>query len=129
MKTGSYFETAILTICLLSFTASCKTENKKTEYTPWGTVIEDGETGDAEASDSSSSASNFSLADIENNGELIMLTLSGPSTYYDYKGVGLGMDYLLCEKFASSIGVSVRVELCKDTLDMINKLKKGKGGI
>lgn len=127
MKTGSYFETAILTICLLSFTASCKTENKKTEYTPWGTVIEDGETGDAEASDSSSSASNFSLADIENNGELIMLTLSGPSTYYDYKGVGLGMDYLLCEKFASSIGVSVRVELCKDTLDMINKLKRARG--
>ena len=122
MKTGSYFETAILTICLLSLTASCKTENKKTEYTPWGTVIEDGETGDAEASDSSSSASNFPLADIENNGEQIMLTLSGPSTYYDYKGVGLGMDYLLCEKFASSIGVSVRVELCKDTLDMINKL-------
>lgn len=68
-------------------------------------MIEDGDSGDAEASDSSSSASTFSLADIENNGELIMLTLSGPSTYYDYKGVGLGKDYLLCEKFASSIGV------------------------
>lgn len=129
MKIGKYFRTAILTICLLSLAVSCKKENKKTEYTPWGTVIEDGDSGDAEASDSSSSASTFSLADIENNGELIMLTLSGPSTYYDYKGVGLGKDYLLCEKFASSIGVSVRVELCKDTLDMINKLKKGKGDL
>ena len=99
----------MLTICLLSLAVSCKKENKKTEYTPWGTVIEDGDSGDAEASDSSSSANTFSLADIENNGELIMLTLSGPSTYYDYKGVGLGKDYLLCEKFASSIGVSVRL--------------------
>ena len=85
----------MLTICLLSLAVSCKKENKKTEYTPWGTVIEDGDSGDAAASDSSSSASNFSLADIENKGELIMLTLSDPSNYNEYKEVDLNMNYLL----------------------------------
>ena len=73
--------------------------------TPWGEV----------QTDSLPTSEDFTLSDIVSNGEMIMLTLSGPETYYDYHGRGMGVQFLLCEKFAQSIGVSLRVELCKDT--------------
>ena len=58
-----------------------------------------------------------------------MLTVNGPTTYYDYHNHGMGLQYLLCEKFAQQIGVSLRVEECKDTTEMIQKLTKGEGDI
>ena len=93
------------------------------EVTPWGTVVGDNKTA------SDSVQRRFSLDDIMNNGELIMLTLTGPETYYDYRGNGMGLQYLLCDKFAQNIGVSLRVEVCKDTMDLVNQLQKGNGDL
>ena len=99
---------------------SCKKEKQDTRLvTPWGEV----QTDSIPVSDS------FTLRDIETNGEMIMLTLSGPETYYDYHGKGMGAQFLLCEKFAQSLGVSLRVELCKDTLEMIWKLGRGEADV
>ena len=86
--------------------------------TPWGTVI-----------DSIPANDDFTLSDIMTNGELIMLTLSGPETYYDYHGRGMGTQFLLCEKFAQHLGVSLRVELCKDTMEMVERIENGQGDI
>lgn len=86
--------------------------------TPWGTVI-----------DSIPASDGFTLSDIMSNGELIMLTLSGPETYYDYHGKGMGTQFLLCEKFAQQLGVSLRVELCKDTTEMVQRIENGQGDI
>ncbi len=86
--------------------------------TPWGTVI-----------DSIPITDDFTLSDIMTNGELIMLTLSGPETYYDYHGRGMGVQFLLCEKFAQHLGVSLRVELCKDTAEMVSRLESGQADI
>jgi len=58
-----------------------------------------------------------------------MLTLSGPTTYYDYHSRGMGLEYLLCEKFASMLGVSLRVEVCRDTAEMVDRLNNGDGDI
>lgn len=58
-----------------------------------------------------------------------MLTVNGPTTYYDYHSHGMGLQYLLCEKFAQQIGVSLRVEECKDTAEMVRKLEKGEGDV
>ncbi len=33
----------------------------------------------------------------------------------------MGLQYLLCEKFAQQIGVSLRVEECKDTAEMVSQ--------
>ena len=60
---------------------------------------------------------------------MIVLTMSGPDTYFDYHGRGMGLQYMLCEKFAQAIGVSLRVELCKDTTEIISRLKAGDGDI
>ena len=116
MKTYLY----IIITFLLLFT--CCREKKEAIVTPWGETINTDQ-------DSISSDDNFSYNDIVNNGEIIILTLSGPDSYYDYHGKGLGTDYLLAEKFAQKIGVSVRVNVCKDTTDLIKKLMNNEGDI
>lgn len=100
----------------LILTASCA-KREKAVTTPWGEVIGD--------EDSVSTSSEFSFADIVSNGEMIMLTLSGPETYFEYHGRAMGTQYLLCEKFAQRIGVGLRVEVCKDTADMVKRLRNG----
>lgn len=103
---------------------SCTTKKAEQEFTPWGTPLgEDGTSG----TESSNNA--IRLADIIEQGEMIMLTVSGPTTYYDYHGHGMGLHYLLCEKFAAKIGVKLRVEVCKDSTELIDKLKNGEGDI
>jgi len=71
------------------------------------------------------STDNFDLPQIERNGEIIVATMSGPETYYDYRGRGLGTAYLLCERFAQKIGVIIRVELCRDSDEIVAKLASG----
>ena len=78
---------------------------------PWATEAEDD--------------GRFDLADIEQAGELIGLTLSGPDTYYDFQGRRLGVQYLLCEHFASHLGVKLRMEVCRDTTELLRRLADG----
>ncbi len=97
------------------------------ETTPWGTTINcpSTEEGDSTVHD----CATYSLRDIQQAGEMIMLTLSGPDTYYEYHGKALGIHYLLCEKLATALGVTLRVDVCRDTLDMLNRLRNGEGDI
>lgn len=104
----------------LAFAFTACSDRRKAELTPWGTTIG----GDPVAADSA-----FRLSDILGNGELIMLTISSPETYYDYHSKGMGLHYLLCERFAQKLGVSLRVELCKDTMEMIRRLNEGEADI
>lgn len=60
---------------------------------------------------------------------MIMLTLNGPNTYFVYHGKNMGTQFLLCEKFAQKLGVALRVDVCKDTLEMIAKLRAGEGDV
>lgn len=87
--------------------------------TPWGEVMDE----QIPASDE------FTMGDMVTNGELIMLTMSGPDTYYDYHGRGMGAQYLLCDKFARTLGVGVRVEVCKDTAEMVSRLERGEADV
>ena len=65
----------------------------------------------------------FDLSDIERSGELLALTLSGPKTYYEYHGRHFGVHYLLGERFAKELGVRLRVEVCRDTVQMLERLE------
>lgn len=65
------------------------------------------------------------LAKISESGELIIGTISGPETYFDYQGRGMGLQYALAENFAQSLGVGVRVELANDSTELVKKLKAG----
>lgn len=110
---------SICCLFLLTLILSC-TEKKEPVTTPWGTSLD---------GDSIPANDDFKLNDIVNNGELIMLTLTGPDNYYDYHGHGMGTQYMLCEKFAQKLGVSLRVEVCKDTTELVTRLRKGDGDI
>ena len=87
--------------------------------TPWGgTVSIDGEAPVSQSADS------IGLGE-----EIIMLTLYGPETYYEYHGKDMGTNYLLCEQLAEHLRKSVRIDVCRDTTDMLQRLRDGEGDI
>lgn len=111
------FVTAFLSILLACL--SCRQRADGSRVPPWGTA----------ATDTVGKGGGFTLSDIVSNGEIIMLTIYGADTYYDYRGQGAGTQYMLCGKFAQSIGVSLRVLVCRDTAEVIRRLENGEGDV
>lgn len=105
---------SILTLLLIIALGTC-TEKQQSTQTPWG---------DTFGTDTTTSPT-FSLRDIQESGEMVVLTISGPDTYYEYRGKQLGTQYLMCEKFAQKIGVSLRVDICRSVEEMVKKFKSG----
>jgi hypothetical protein len=104
----------ILAFALLLSFAACKNKQDEKVVAPWG-----------EVSDSIPANDNFDLDQIEANGEMIMVTLSGPESYYDYHGKSLGSLYMLAQKFADKVGVMLRVEVCRDSAEVTRKIASG----
>ena len=105
-------------IFLLILLCSCGQKKQETVVTPWGEIADTIPTDDS-----------FDLDDIQRNGELIALTLTGPETYYDYRGKHLGAQYLLAQKFADKLGVSLRMEVCRDSSEMVSRLEEGEADL
>ena len=105
---------SILTLLLIISLGAC-TEKQQSTQIPWG---------DTFGTDTTTSQT-FSLRDIQESGEMVVLTISGPDTYYEYRGKQLGTQYLMCEKFAQKIGVSLRVDICRSVDEMVKKFKSG----
>lgn len=112
----------VIRLFVLLFCLMACSRQKQAEVTPWGEVLT--ESGDTVATDCS-----FTMSDMLASGEMIMLTLSGPDTYFDYHGRGMGTQYLLCEMFAQELGVKLRVEVCKDTAEMVSRLLDGEADV
>ena len=111
-------EKSIITLLFILSISAC-TERQQPTQTPWGDTF----------GTDTVSLSTFSLRDIQESGEMVVLTISGPNTYYEYRGKQMGTQYLLCEKFAQKIGVSLRVEVCKSIDEMIKKFNAGDADI
>ena len=71
----------------------------------------------------------YDLEDIQASGELIATVLSGPDTYYEYRGEGFGVEYEMAKSFASRIGTRLRVEIAKDSAELIHKLESGEADV
>lgn len=99
-----------------SLLASCGGAQERKDYTdvPWCVV-----------SDTIGFNDEIDLDELLTNGEMIMVTLYGEDTYYDYKGRAAGCHYRLCQRFADMLGVRLRIDVCRDTADMISKLILG----
>ena len=67
----------------------------------------------------------YDLADVQAAGELIAVTLSGPDTYYEYRGQGFGLQYAIAEAYAQSIGTRLRMEIANDTAELVRRLASG----
>lgn len=111
-------------ILFLALLWACKSKQERV-VTPWGEEVAVGEDGAWKGVLSEQSDTVFDLDDIEHSGELIALTLSGPQTCYDFRGSRLGLHFMLCQQFADSLGVRLRVEICRDSSDMFRRLRTG----
>ena len=103
----------VLGVALLLL-ASCFQKKQEVMVAPWGVV-----------EDTIPSTDEFDLQDIQTSGELIMATVSGPQTYYDYHGHHLGTQFLICQRFADSLGVRLRVEVYRDSMELVNRFAEG----
>ena len=112
------YKYALRAIAAVLLWGACSAGQEERTVAPWG-----------ETTDTIGSDCDFDLDEIMNNGELIMLTLSGPDTYYDYRGRKLGLQYMLCQNFADKLGVRLRVDVCRDTADMLRRLADGDADI
>ncbi len=118
-------------LLILSITLVACKEKSTTVVTPWGTTIStDGERTDMDSTRTDDRVGEgYSLDDIKQGGEMIMLTLYGPETFYDHHGRSMGVHYLLCQSFAEHLGVRLRVDVCRDTTEMLSRLRKGEADI
>jgi membrane-bound lytic murein transglycosylase F len=103
----SLFAGVVMLLC------SCSQKQERV-VTPYGSVL-----------DSAVVVEDFDLAGIQTSGELIMATLNGPETYYDYHGKSLGTQYLICQRFADSLGVRLRVDVCRDSIELAQRQQTG----
>lgn len=71
----------------------------------------------------------YDLADIQRSGEIIVLTLFGQDTYYEYRGSVLGFQYEVAELFGHDIGARVRMEAAPNTQELIKMLQAGEGDL
>lgn len=70
-------------------------------------------------------SADYDLQDIQAAGEIIVATLSGPDTYYEYRGQGFGLQYQIAKAYAQSIGARLRMEIANDTAELIRRLADG----
>ena len=117
-RTFAGVKACISVILAIVVLGSCTQKRQEPVVTPWG-----------EIADTIPADDGFDLDDIQRNGELIALMISGPETYYDYHGRHLGAQYLLAQRFADKLGVSLRVEVCRDTAEMRQRLADGQADL
>ena len=79
--------------------------------------------------DTDESETLIDLTEIQNHGELIVLTLYGPDSYFEFRGEEFGNQFRLIEAFAKTIGVKARVNICKTEKELFNKLMNGEGDV
>lgn len=77
----------------------------------------------------SSSEVNLDLTDLQAGGEMIILTLYGPDSYFEFRGEDFGNQYKIANEYAKSIGVKSRVDVCRSVREMLEKLKEGDGDL
>lgn len=66
---------------------------------------------------------------IQSNGEIIVLTLYGAESYFEFYGEGYGTLYKLADAYAQSIGCKVRVDVMRSEAELKQHLLDGDGDI
>ena len=103
-----------LLIPLLCLLAACAGKQEKAAVPVFTATAEDADVQEL-----------YDLHQIQNSGILIGGTLSGPDTYYEYHGRGVGLQFELAEDFAQSVGVRLQMEVFPDTATLLDKLSEG----
>lgn len=102
-----------LLLLLLTTLAACKGQRSREHTVSSGVFTKRSAPADEGA---------YDLEAILQSGEIIVATISSPTTYYDYHGLQLGLHYALAEDFATLEGVAVRVVVAADTTELASLL-------
>ena len=69
------------------------------------------------------------LPEIHAQGELKILTLYSPSSYFIYRDKEMGYEYEICSMLANDLGLKVKVIVAPNRLAMMQMLKNGVGDV
>ena len=69
------------------------------------------------------------LPQIQERGELVMLTLYSSTTYFQYRGEPMGYHYELCRQFAESLGVTLKVKVANSPDELVEMLLRDEGDL
>lgn len=100
-----------LLIIVLLLLASCQQQNS---HKPSVIFARDTDTADV-----------VELEGIQQSGTVIAGTLNGPEFYYEWHGHGMGIQYLLADAFAQSIGARLEMQVAKDSTELMSWLETG----
>lgn len=109
-----YYSLIPILFSLIFFLAACASKQEKDTTALFASNAEETDT-----------LQYYDLHEIQASGTIIAGTLSGPDTYYEYHGKGMGVQFLLAEAFAQSIGVVLQMEISPDTVTLLKKLERG----
>ncbi len=65
------------------------------------------------------------LRQIQNSGELVVISRNSPTTYYEGNEGPTGFEYELAKKFADSLGVKLRIVIPENLNDIFDMLDRG----
>ena len=65
------------------------------------------------------------IEQIKRNGELVVVTRYGPSTFYEAKGVFMGLEHDLVKQFAAELGVKVRFVIPETFEEVLSMVETG----
>ncbi len=71
----------------------------------------------------------YDLPQMKDSGELVALTLYSSTSYFLYRGEPMGFQYELCEQFAQSLGLRLRIEVANNPADLVRKLLHKEGDL
>ena len=71
----------------------------------------------------------YDLPQIKDSGELVALTLYSSTSYFLYRGEPMGFQYELCEQFAQSLSLRLRIEVANNPAELVQKLFRKEGDI
>lgn len=77
----------------------------------------------------SSKTAVYDWEQIQDAGELIIATLSGPESYYDDSGTPLGTQYALAQVFASENGLHLQVRVGRTERELVQLLNAGEADV
>lgn len=69
------------------------------------------------------------LPQIKEKGELVVLTVNGSTSYFNYRGEPMGFQYELAQQFARSLGVELKLKIVKDESELVDSLIQGAGDL
>lgn len=69
------------------------------------------------------------LQEIKERGELVVLTISGSTSYFTYRGEEIGYQYELSKKLAKDLGLKLKIKTVPDVKDLPDMLLKNEGDL